>query len=53
MNRPVRILYLEDNPRDAELACATKLQQTAMAHELRVVSHRRHTRPHWPRRVLT
>ena len=39
MNNPVLILYLEDNPRDAELV-RDKLQQIAMPHELRVTSDR-------------
>src|SRR5664280_2122289 len=39
MNNPVLILYLEDNPRDAELV-RDKLQQTSMPCELRVASDR-------------
>ena len=40
MNRPVLVLYLEDNPRDAELV-RDKLQQTpSLACELRVASNR-------------
>jgi len=39
MNNPVLILYLEDNPRDAELV-RDKLQQLAMPHELRIAPGR-------------
>jgi len=40
MNDPLRILYLEDDPRDAELV-RDKLQQTpSLACELRVASNR-------------
>ena len=39
MNNPVLILYLEDNPRDAELVRDT-LQQASLACELRVASDR-------------
>jgi len=39
MHNPVRILYLEDSPRDAELVRDT-LQRIAMPHELRVASDR-------------
>jgi len=39
MNNPVLILYLEDNPRDAELL-RDKLQQLKMPHELRIATGR-------------
>ena len=39
MNNPVLILYLEDDPRDVELA-REKLQQTRMACQLRVARDR-------------
>ena len=39
MNNPVLILYLEDNPRDAELL-RDKLQQLTMPHELRLATGR-------------
>jgi two-component system cell cycle sensor histidine kinase/response regulator CckA len=40
MDRPALILYLEDNPRDAELVRDKLQQQATMAHELRVASNR-------------
>ena len=39
MNNPVLILYLEDNPRDAELV-RDNLQQIALPHELRIARNR-------------
>jgi PAS domain S-box-containing protein len=39
MNNPVQILYLEDNPRDAELV-RDKLQQIARPHEVQIASNR-------------
>ena len=39
MNNPVLILYLEDNPRDAELV-REKLQQILLAYELQITSDR-------------
>jgi PAS domain S-box-containing protein len=39
MNNPVHILYLEDNPRDAELV-RDKLQQASLVCDLRVASSR-------------
>ncbi len=39
MNNPALILYLEDNPRDAELL-RDKLQQLTMPHELRIATGR-------------
>jgi len=39
MNNPVLILYLEDNPRDAELV-GDKLRQSSMPHELRIATDR-------------
>jgi PAS domain S-box-containing protein len=39
MNNPVLILYLEDNPRDAELV-GDKLRQSSMPHDLRIATGR-------------